>query len=171
MIGLKTLQMTATPIYKPIYVLMLALTLLLAACQSQPDLSQPPGIVYGADICKECGMIISEARFAAAYYTQDGDARRFDDIGGMLSHHAEHQEDVARFWVHDYETEEWIPAGEAVYVSGNELHTPMGFGVVAFSNPQRAQDFAAGSSAMVMSFEALMDKYMLGESSHGHSDS
>ena len=78
---------------------------------------------------------------------------------------------MARFWVHDYGTEEWIPAGEAVYVSGNELHTPMGFGVVAFSNPQRAQDFAAGSSAMVMSFEALMDKYMQGESSHGHSDS
>ena len=149
----------------------LVVLLLLGACQSQPDLSQPPEIVYGEDVCTECGMIISEARFASAYYTQDGEARRFDDIGGMLTHHVESQEDVAQFWVHDYETEVWIVAEEAFYVSSEELHTPMGFGVVAFSDQVRAQNFAGQSQAMVMSFDGLMDQYMNGDDTHEHSDS
>ena len=151
--------------------ILLVVLLLLGACQSQPDLSQPPEIVYGEDVCTECGMIISEARFASAYYTQDGEARIFDDIGGMLTHHADNQEDVAQFWVHDYETEEWIVAENAFYVSGEELHTPMGFGVVAFSNQARAQNFAEQSQAMVMTLDGLMDKYMLGSDTHEHSDS
>ncbi len=151
--------------------ILLALLVVLGACQAQPDLSQPPEIVYGEDMCTECGMIISEPRFAAAYYTQDGEARGFDDIGGMLTHHAEHQEKVAQFWVHDYETEEWIVAEEAFYVSGEELHTPMGFGVVAFSDQERAESFAAQSQVMFMSFDSIMDKYMHGDESHEHTDS
>jgi len=151
--------------------ILLVVLLMLGACQSQPDLSQPPEIVYSEDVCTECGMIISEARFASAYYTQDGEARGFDDIGGMLTHHAKNQEDVAQFWVHDYETEEWIVAEEAFYVSGEELHTPMGFGVVAFSDQARAQNFAEQSQAMVMSFDGLVEKYMQVDDSHGHSDS
>ena len=150
---------------------LLVVLLLLGACQSQPDLSQPPEIVYGEDVCTECGMIISEARFASAYYTQDGEARIFDDIGEMLTHHAENQEDVAQLWVHDYETEEWIVAEEAFYVSGEELHTPMGFGVVAFSDQAQAQNFAEQSQAMVMTLDGLMDKYMQGGETHEHSDS
>jgi len=151
--------------------ILLALLVVLVACQAQTDLSQPPEIVYGEDVCTECGMIISEPRFASAYYTQDGEARSFDDIGGMLTHHAEQQEDVAQFWVHDYETEEWIVAEEAFYVSGKELHTPMGYGVVAFSNQERAQNFADQSKAMVMSFAAIMQVYMEGSETNEHSDS
>lgn len=151
--------------------ILLALLVVLGACQAQPDLSQPPEIVYGEDVCTECGMIISEPRFASAYYTQDGEARSFDDIGGMLTHHAEHQEDVAQFWVHDYETEEWIVAEEAFYVSGEELHTPMGYGVVAFSDQERAQQFADQSDAMLMSFDGITEKYMHNGNTHDHSDS
>ncbi len=136
--------------------------LLLGACQARPDISLPPEILYGEDICTECGMIISEARFAAAYYTPDGEARRFDDIGGMLTHHARQQEDVARFWVHDYETEEWIVAGDAFFVSVDDLHTPMGFGLVAFSDQTRARNFADQSQSMVMTFDQTMEKYLQG---------
>ena len=95
---------------------LLLLVIMIVGCQAQVDLSQPPEILYGEEVCTECGMIISEPRFAAAYYTPEGDARRFDDIGGMLTHHAANQEEVAQFWVHDYETEEWIVAGEAYFV-------------------------------------------------------
>ena len=145
--------------------------LLLGACQSQVDLSQPPEIRYGEDMCTECGMIISEARFAAAYYTPDGEAHRFDDIGGMLTHHAKMQEDVAQFWVHDYETEEWIVAEEANFVSSEALQTPMGFGVIAFSEQDRAQRLASKSNTMVMSFDDALMSFMDGGADHEHSDS
>jgi len=143
----------------------------LVACQSPVDLSQPPEIRYGEDMCTECGMIISEPRFAAAYYSVDGDARRFDDIGGMASHHAENQEDVAHFWVHDYDTEEWIIADQAFFVMSDQLHTPMDFGVVAFSDHTRAQELASELNAMVMTFEAVMESFREGTTSHEHSDS
>jgi copper chaperone NosL len=116
-------------------------------------------------------MIISEPRFAAAYYTVDGDARRFDDIGGMASYHAENQEDVAQFWVHDYDTEEWIIADQAFFVMSDQFHTPMDFGVVAFSDQSRAQELASESTTMVMTFEAIMESFQDGATSHEHSDS
>ena len=152
------------------FLILLAITL-TAACQAQVDLSQPPVIHYGEDLCEECGMIISEPRFAAAYYTTDGEARGFDDIGGMAVHHAEHQEDVAQFWVHNYDTEDWIKAELAYFVMSDQLHTPMDYGIVAFSDQDRAQKMASDNNAMVMSFEAVMDSVQEGNASHEHSDS
>jgi copper chaperone NosL len=57
---------------------------LLVACGSEVDFDDPPDIVYGEDVCERCSMIINEARYAAAYVTEDGEAHRFDDIGGMV---------------------------------------------------------------------------------------
>jgi copper chaperone NosL len=143
----------------------------LVACRSPVDLSEPPEIRYGEEMCTECGMIISEPRFAAAYYTVDGSAQRFDDIGGMASHHAENQEDVAQFWVHDYDTKEWIIADQAFFVMSDQVHTPMGFGVIAISDQSRAQELAAEFNTMVMTFEAVMESFKDGNTSHEHSDS
>lgn len=145
--------------------------ILLVACQSQADLSQPPEIFYGEDLCEECGMIISDPRFAAAYYTQNGDARQFDDIGGMAVHHAEHQEGIAQFWVHDFETEEWIKAEQAYFVMSDQVHSPMDYGIVAFSDEIRAKEFASDINAMVMSFDAVFDSISDGSTTHEHSDS
>lgn len=151
--------------------LALLVLLLLGACQSQVDLSQPPEIRNGEDVCTKCGMIISEARYAAAFYTVQGEARRFDDIGGLFIYHAENQEDVAQFWVHDYETEEWIKADQAFYVTSDQLHTPMGFGLIAFSEQDRAQRLASKSNTMVMSFDDTLMSFMDGSAEHEHSDS
>jgi copper chaperone NosL len=152
------------------YLLFLAF-ILLVACQAQADLSQPPEIFFGEDLCVECGMIISDPRFAAAYYTSNGDARQFDDIGGMAVHHAEHQEDIAQFWVHDFETEEWIKAELAYFVMSDQVHSPMDYGVVAFSDEIRAKEYASEINAMVMSFDTVMDSISGESTTHEHSDS
>ena len=142
----------------------------LSACQSQVDLSQPPDNRYGEDICEECNMIISEPRFAATYYTGDGDARRFDDIGGMAIYNAEHQEDVAQFWVHDYITEAWIIADQAYFVVSDNLQTPMGHGVVALSDQAQAENLIAEVGGMLMTFTEVMDSSGTGSDSHSHSE-
>lgn len=128
---------------------------LLAACGSDPDLEQPPDIRYGEDVCDRCMMIINEARYATAYVTSSGETRRFDDIGGMLRSDNEMEEEVAVYWVHDYETEEWLKADSAYYVSGSGLHTPMGFGIIAFATLERAESWAEKEGGMVMKFPAL----------------
>ena len=58
-------------------------------------------------------MIINEARFAASYVTVAGEVRRFDDIGNMLLYDYKHQEEVHVYWVHDFNTEEWMTCGES----------------------------------------------------------
>jgi nitrous oxide reductase accessory protein NosL len=116
-------------------------------------------------------MIISEPRFAAAYYTGDGEARIFDDIGGMAIHHAEHQEDVSRFWVHDYKTEAWIIADQSFFVMSENLQTPMGHGVVAFSDQLTAENLITDLGGMLMTFNEVMDTLGKSSDSHSHTDS
>lgn len=137
-------------------VLLIFGALLIAACSTAPDLDQPPEIRYGEDTCERCYMIINEARFAAAYVTREGDSRRFDDIGGMLAYNQEMSEDVAVFWVHDFDTEEWLKADEAYFVESDNQHTPMGFGIVAFAGRDRAEEWAAEQDGMVMTFSELL---------------
>lgn len=136
-------------------ILLLLVGILVVSCGSGPNLDEPPDIRYGEDTCERCLMIINEARYAAAYVTIAGDARLFDDIGGMLAHHEEMAEDVAVFWVHDFETEEWLKADEAYYVQSDHL-TPMGFGIVAFADQSRAESWATQEGGMVMTFADLL---------------
>ena len=139
-----------------IYLLLIILTGLITgvSCSSGPDFDEPPDIRYGEDSCERCLMIINEARFAAAYVTQAGETRRFDDIGGMVAYNNEISEDVAVFWVHDFDTEGWLKAEEAFYVKSQQ-QTPMGFGIVAFGDQLRADQWAAENNGVLLPFDDL----------------
>lgn len=151
-----------------IKILVLTSLVMLAACQAAADLSKPPEIRYGEDICTECNMIISEPRFAAAFYTSDGEAKIFDDIGGMAIYINEHEEEAAQYWVHDYETEKWIIAEEAYFVVSEGLHTPMDHGVVSLSEESRAKSLAADVEGMVMNFTEVLSLFIEGGRDHSH---
>ncbi len=121
--------------------LVAATTGLLGGCANE-SASGPPHIEFGRDVCDECHMIISEPRFAAAYRDAGGEPFVFDDISDMLANIAgggQPADDM--IWVHDYETEEWLDAPAAWYVSG-QIATPMGGGIVAFAHEDEAQAFA-----------------------------
>ncbi len=144
-----------------IFVLLGIVLLLLVGCGQSVDTNDPPEIMYGQDVCDECGMIISEEKFAAAYWTTDGEARRFDDIGGMFASLKEKPEDVATYWVHDITTGEWIRAEDAYYVIDNDLMTPMGFGIAACAEEDQAHALAYGKEdVMVMSFAEMLSPSM-----------
>lgn len=147
------------------WLLLLLFAALLTACASEVDFEQPPDIVYGEDVCERCSMIINEARYAAAYVTGDGQPHLFDDIGGMLAHDHELADDVVVFWVHDFDSEQWLKAEDAHYVKGDHI-TPMGFGIIAFAEPDRAQAWAAEEGGMVMSFADLVDEDLANEHDH-----
>ncbi len=139
-------------------VILAALTLLmLVGCGQSVNTDAPPEIMYGQDVCDRCGMIISEEKFAAAYWTKDGEAHRFDDIGGMLAYTAENPQDIASYWVHDITTGEWIRAENAYYVLDSDLMTPMGFGIAACAEEDQAHALAYGKEdVLVMNFADLL---------------
>lgn len=155
---------------------LLILLLIAAGCQKEVNLEEPPEIIYGQDVCVECNMIINEARFAASYVTTAGDVRLFDDIGDMLAHDAKMSEAVHIFWVHDYETEEWLNAKKATFVLDRGVSSPMGWGVVAFAEEAAAEAHVAEYAGVITTFAALqteiktgkLDPDSLAEHNHAH---
>ena len=134
---------------------------LIAGCGPSTNTEEPPEIVYGQDVCERCGMIISEEKFAAAYWTAAGEAHRFDDIGGMLAYNTTETQEVASYWVHDFDSGEWIRAEDAHYILAADLMTPMGFGIAAFSGMEQAQAFAyGGETVKILSFAELLDLHI-----------
>jgi copper chaperone NosL len=134
---------------------LVVLGVVLSGCQSRPDLDTPPDIRYGEDMCDQCRMIISEARYAAAYVTQQGATRRFDDIGDLLAFRAVHAEEVTVFWVHDYDTQTWLKADHAHFVVSSMLQTPMDHSIVALRDKTRAEELAASIHGRVLTFAEL----------------
>lgn len=136
--------------------LLIALFLIgLMGCSQSTNLDEPPEIIYGQDVCDECGMILNEERFAASYVTKSGEVRRFDDVGGMLLYDQKHQEDVHIYWVHDLDTKEWINAKEAVFVLDDALITPMGWGLAPFATQEQADTYISENGGVVADFVVL----------------
>lgn len=137
----------------------LGLALAGGACGKPADPLAPPAIVYGEDVCDECGMILSDERFAAATVV-DGAAgpepRRFDDIGDMFSYHRGHGDLVVRRWyVHDLDSLAWLDAETAHFVRGEGIRSPMGSGLAAFATAERAAAYAAEVGGAVVPFDEL----------------
>jgi copper chaperone NosL len=137
--------------------LLLVLVSLAGACSTSAVAEGPPDINYGRDVCFECGMIISETRFASAYRLADGTEKLFDDVGGMLKHgHASGEIGAAEAWVHDYTTEEWVAADQAYFIVTRSVMTPMAFGIVSFGDEGRALAFARDIDADVVDWATVL---------------
>lgn len=145
-------------------VLCLLLLLALAACGGGADTTQPPEILYGQDVCDECDMIISEEKYAAAYWTAEGEPRRFDDVGEMLVFMADNREPTASIWVHDINSAAWLTAEEAWFVMNSGLRTPMGTGIAVTADEQAARALAFDQpEAVVMTFAEIVAAAEAGE--------
>lgn len=120
---------------------------------SEVNPHQPPVLRVGLDECARCGMLISEARYAAgAAEIRQGrwTWALFDDVGCLLDHLQRRLDGSGQgasaaspgpAWVCDYITEKWVRAESAAYVVAepSRLSTPMASGIVAFEAPGQAQ--------------------------------
>lgn len=144
--------------------LAIVLVVLLTACGGADSVDNPPEILYGQDVCSNCNMIISEENYASAYWTTDGEARRFDDMGEMLQFIQSNSEERASTWVHDVNSAQWLRAEDAWIVMNAGLMTPMGTGVVAVANEEDARALAFDQAdALVLTFGDLLDRLESGE--------
>jgi copper chaperone NosL len=147
----------------PFGLLATAVLALFSACGSSGStVPTPPVIHYGEDICEECGMITSEARFAAAYLASDGHGHIFDDIGDMLKSSINTQDQITAFFVHDYDHQDWIRAETAYFVQSNQLSTPMFSGVAAFELAEPATRLAGDLQGQVLTFDEVLALYRAG---------
>lgn len=137
----------------------LPVLLLLAgalACGGGASPAAPPEIVYGADECAHCRMIVSDPRHAAAARSPRGDEARFDDLGCLAEHLRAAPDGTAwQAWVHAEGEADWRRAEETWYVHLPDLVTPMGSGLAAFAGEARARE-AAAVEADVLTWTELL---------------
>jgi hypothetical protein len=118
-------------------------------------------------------MIVSEAKFAAAYTTPDGTKLAFDDTGGLLLYQRSIGDpiDPNEAWVHDYDTEEWVTVADAFFVPTLSVMTPMGHGIISFSDEARANAFASDVDGEVILWDVVLElPAMDGLVGHHHVD-
>lgn len=112
----------------------------LAGCGRAPTEITAPKVHFGQDVCAKCGMIISDERFAGAIgLRRNGRIEHmlFDDVGEMLEFTPGDYEEV-RWFATDSVTRKWLDAETAVFLHSDDLKTPMGTGVGAYSTRDAA---------------------------------
>ena len=141
------------------YAPVLVLSAVLFGC-SRTASDAPPVVHYGRDECAHCGMIVSDERYAAALRVeQDGGAPDlvFDDIGDMLDYRRNKGASihVIRLYVHDFTTKQWMDASKAVFVKSEDVHSPMGSGIIAAGDGTGGEALRAKFGGKVLSFSEI----------------
>ncbi len=125
-----------------------------AGC-SQQDLSKPPKVRYGRDICSQCRMIIGEERFACAAVSQEGNFFKFDDIGCLAIYEKNTSGNALRSWVQDAGGLGWMEKEKAYFIYSEDVITPMGYGIAAFAEPERAAEFAREKAGRLLAWNDI----------------
>ena len=162
-------RQTTLPILFAVIALLLA-ACLLAACTAKPA-GPGPEIHFGEDMCSDCGMIINEPRFAASYAAKEGEGAFqtfiFDDIGDMLHHMQQNLTLMGvGWWVHDYDSQEWIDATTAYYVTSDQIKTPMNHGIAAFGTQAAAEKLASTMGGKVFNWDKIRIEHALAGHQH-----
>ena len=151
--------------------LSLVTLVVLAACGGGPATPEPAKIRFGETICAECGMIISQPKYASSFAYAESEGRfkslPFDDIGDMLEHMRTHSDLIpVGVWVHDYDSEEWIDAESAYFVHSSAIKSPMGHGIAAFADKAAAEHLATETDGQVLDRDQLRIELAMAEHQH-----
>jgi copper chaperone NosL len=100
-------------------------------------------------------MIINDSRFAAAYANEQGQWRKFDDIGCLLLYWRRAGEGATRVWVRSFGGDAWLDAEHAVFVRSKRIETPMGYGLAAVSSRQDAMELTTKVAGESLTFRQV----------------
>lgn len=134
----------------------IVMSILLNGCANSVKM-KPPKIILGQDVCDNCFMIINELKYAAAVTLYNGEEKRFDDIGCMLSYIYKNNGNIKYYWANDFISDKSISAETAFFVKSKNEVTPMGGGIIAFRLKEKAERFAERENVLVINFNDLIN--------------
>ncbi|MBK7665996.1 MAG: nitrous oxide reductase accessory protein NosL [Sphingobacteriaceae bacterium] len=120
--------------------------------------SKPDAIKLNSDNCDNCGMTISNPKFATVLFTTKGRTYKFDDISCLLDYKNENKERTngAALYVANFLGEnQLLPVETAIYVKGENVKSPMGGNIAAFENKENATKYAADVSAEFIDWNTI----------------
>ena len=130
--------------------------LVLSACNSEPK-----AITYGSEGCHFCSMTIVDKQHAAQFMTKKGRSYSFDATECMLNHLREIvTETVELFRVNDYtDPGVFIDATQATYLISENIPSPMGAFLSAFSNEEAAKKVQSDNTGTLYTWVELNEKF------------
>jgi copper chaperone NosL len=138
--------------------------LLVSGCTPAPE-----PFVFGEDHDAFCRMTISDARFATQIVTHQGRAYKFDSIEcmrGFLSADTIPPEDIHSIWVTDSPSRSLVRAESAIFVLSEQIQSPMGGGLMAFSSEDEAQRMLEETGGSQLAWADLTEQ--VGGTAMGH---
>jgi len=122
---------------------------------------EPEEIIYGSDACHFCKMTIVDQQHAAQYVTNKGKQFKFDAIECMLNDLAEKNTDeINIFLISDYGNPGTkADAQTATYLISQEIKSPMGAFLSAFSSEEIAKKTQQESGGKLYNWYSIKEKY------------
>lgn len=129
---------------------------LLTAC----GVTGPVPLEWNEAGCTHCHMTLADRRYGAEIITTNGRALVFDDAGCAAEALATRElgvDEVSSVWVIDFtHPDSLIDANSATFVRSKEFKTPMGSGVIATSDPVRADSLARAVGGELLDWPQLL---------------
>lgn len=125
-----------------------------SSCES----TKPDAIKLNSDNCDNCGMTISNPKFATVLFTTKGRTYKFDDISCLLDYKNESKERAngAALYVANFLGEnQLLPVETAIYIKGENIKSPMGGNIAAFESKENATKYAADLSAEFIDWNTI----------------
>ncbi|RIV44275.1 nitrous oxide reductase accessory protein NosL [Flagellimonas pelagia] len=122
---------------------------------------RPKPIDYGHVGCHYCSMTIVDRQHAAQLVTTKGKVFNFDAIECMMNHLMEvDTSTMALYLVNDYDRPgELVDATTATYLISENIPSPMGAFLSAFSDRQMAQGALDAHGGEFLDWSALKQRY------------
>jgi copper chaperone NosL len=95
--------------------------------QALPDGVRP--VVWDKESCGECGMAVSDQRFAAQLQTDDGQVINFDDPGCLFIYLIRSDPSIHAVYFHALDGDIWLNGEQVGFVP--TLLSPMGYDLAA----------------------------------------
>lgn len=134
---------------------------LLSGCNRALD-DGPPSFILGDSACIECGMIVSDERFATSTIIMGDRGREalmFDDFNCQINFEGKLPElEIVTRWSHDYLSSEWFETAQGWFVESPEIHTPMASSMAFFQSRDQAVVYAESVNGELLSFEAIRSR-------------
>jgi len=141
---------------KILLIISTTILLLSISCKVEPEV-----INFGLDACHFCKMTIVDQQHAAQYVTVKGKQFKFDAIECMLNDLAEKStNEIDIFLVSDYGNPGYMTdAQTSTYLISQEIKSPMGAFLSAFSIEELANKTQQESGGKFYNWSSIKEKY------------
>ena len=131
-----------------------------------------PGLINAAPVdtvvdnarCPVCGMFVAkyDVWITQIRYSETV-IHNFDGVKDMMAYffdpvayNGQPREMIQEMWVKDYYSLKWIDARNAFFVTGSDVHGPMGHEFISFSSRVAAESFKAYHNGKeILAFEGI----------------